>query len=72
MSVNDASCWQPASQAVSEQTARYYQARTWGQIVAFRHSNGNWYLHAPTPPAMLPAGEVPQRRAVPPRQGVTS
>ncbi len=70
MTANDTACWQPASQAMSEQTARFYQARTRGQLVAFRHSNGNWYLHV-APPALLPAGGVRLPR-VSPRQGDAS
>ncbi len=60
--------WQPASQAMTEQTARYYEAHTSGQLVAFRHSDGNWYLHALASPAMIPAGGAPLRRRVSPRQ----
>ncbi len=73
VTANDSPGWQPASQALSEQTARFYQARTSGQLVAFRHSDGNWYLHAPTPPvpSMVPvtAGGLPLRRRVPPQHG---
>ncbi len=72
MTANDSACWQPASQAMSEQTARSYEAYTSGQLVAFRHSDGSWYLYASTPPAVVPAGGVRLRRRVPPWQGVTS
>ncbi len=73
VTANDSACWQPASQAMTEQTARFYQARTAGQLIAFRHSGGNWYLSAPTPPvpATVPVGTggLPLRRRVPPRHG---
>ncbi len=71
VTTNDLSDWQPASQAVDEQTARFYQARTRGQLVAFRHSDGNWYLGVPTlaAAALVPvvAGGLPLRRRVPPQ-----
>ncbi len=73
MSADEGSGWQPASQAMSEQTARDYQARTGGQLVAFCHSDGNWYLGVPIPPAAatvpVASGGVPLRRRVPPQQG---
>jgi hypothetical protein len=41
---------QPASQPMSEDTARFYAELTHGQLTAFQHPDGNWYLSAPQPP----------------------
>jgi hypothetical protein len=41
---------QPASQPMSEATARFYTELTHGQLTAFQHPDGNWYLSAPQPP----------------------
>lgn len=36
----------PASAAMSEQTARWYEEFTRGQLRAFLHADGCWYLVA--------------------------
>jgi hypothetical protein len=40
---------QAASQPMSKQTALYYTELTGGQLTAFLHAEGNWYLYAPKP-----------------------
>jgi hypothetical protein len=40
---------QPASQPMSRETALYYTELTKGQLTAFLHADGNWYLYAPKP-----------------------
>jgi hypothetical protein len=40
---------QPASQPMSKETALFYAELTKGQLTAFLHADGNWYLYAPKP-----------------------
>jgi hypothetical protein len=40
---------QPASQPMSRETALFYTELTQGQLTAFLHADGNWYLYAPVP-----------------------
>lgn len=38
---------QPASGAMNEQTADWYEAHTRGQLRKFQHADGNRYLYSP-------------------------
>ncbi|HKD97982.1 MAG TPA: hypothetical protein VKB69_10315 [Micromonosporaceae bacterium] len=40
---------QPGSQPMDKLTADFYVAYTGGQLQAFLHDDGNWYLYAPRP-----------------------
>lgn len=40
-----------SSDAMSQETAEWYVEQTNGQLVAFLHLDGNWYLYAPEPVA---------------------
>ncbi len=48
---------QPQSQPMTKETAMWYVQHTQGQLQAFLHADGNWYLYAPKPievPDQLP------------------
>ena len=38
---------QPASHAMDKASADFYVAYTGGQLLAYRHADGEWYLYAP-------------------------
>lgn len=65
MSDDDDGRPQPGSQPMSKETADWYVQYTGGQLQAFLHKDGCWYLYAPKPPLVLvePRGQIDQGRS---------